>query len=133
MLDILSIFKAVSLIFASLAVITGLQGLFTPVSFAASFGMPIESRDKPADDTAKAYVALMGVRQLATGITLFAFAWQGRWTEMATLLAVLGVIVACTDGAFLARRRLGLGIFHALPGLLISVLSLATLALNAVQ
>lgn len=123
MTSLLLLFKAVSLIFAGAAIFTGLKGLLAPVAFAESFGISITRRDKPIDESAQAYVSLMSVRQLATGITLLAFAYQGKWDAMATMLANLGVVVACTDGAFLARRKITLGAFHAIPGLLIAILA----------
>ena len=69
----------------------------------------------------------MGVRQLATGLTLLAFAYQGKWKEMATILSILGIVVAGTDGACLAQKNLGKGLFHAGPGACISALSIAVL------
>jgi hypothetical protein len=70
------------------------------------------------------YISLMGVRQFATGIILLTFAYQKKWTEVATILAVIGIIVAGTDGIHLSRaghRRLGR--FHAVPGALIAALA----------
>ncbi|DBA86180.1 hypothetical protein WJX77_005830 [Trebouxia sp. C0004] len=66
----------------------------------------------------------MGVRQLATGIILLIFAQQNKWTEMATILAIIGVVVAGTDGVYLSRAGAGnLGRFHAIPGALIAALA----------
>ncbi|KAJ1333177.1 DUF4267 domain-containing protein [Microdochium nivale] len=67
----------------------------------------------------------MGIRQLATGVILSTFAWRGKWDEMASILATIGVLVAGTDGYFLAAfaGRRDLGVFHALPGGLIALLS----------
>lgn len=134
-------FKAVSLVFACLAVATGAHALWNPVGFAASFGMPLEplptkngvdiNPNRLGGKTAASYVSLMGVRQLATGITLLAFASQGEWTEMATILAILGLVVATTDGLFLYRSGAGAkGPFHALPGALIALLAGAVLYLK---
>ncbi|KAJ3247408.1 hypothetical protein HDU78_004382 [Chytriomyces hyalinus] len=75
---------------------------------------------------AMSYVSLMGVRQLATGTILLTFAYQGKWTEMATILAIIGILVAGTDGIYLSRDGAKkLGQFHALPGALISALACA--------
>jgi hypothetical protein len=144
---ILSAFKAVSFTFAVLAVATGVQALWDPVGFAASFGIPIhvapktndndntinpsQPRDKLAlsNATAASYVALMGVRQLATGITLLTFVYQGKWNELGTLLVILGFLVAGTDGVFLYRSGAGWkGPFHALPGAGIALLAGAAIS-----
>ena len=66
----------------------------------------------------------MGVRQLATGLTLLTFAYEEKWTEMATILSILGVVVAGTDGYYLARSgERGRAVFHAVPGALIAMLA----------
>lgn len=138
-MSLLLAFKAVSLTFSCLAMITGLQGLLLPVSFSKSFGISIPanpsnspSPSKPKSshieitDAALSYVSLMGIRQFTTGLTLLLFASQGKWLEMATILSILGFVVAGTDGFFLwtagMKRE---GIFHALPGALIAILSCA--------
>lgn len=138
---ILPTFKAVSVTFACLAVATGAHALWNPVGFAASFGMPLRppprendvniNANQPGGKTDASYVSLMGVRQLATGITLLAFASQGKWTEMATILTILGLVVATTDGFFLYRSGAGAkGPFHAIPGALIALLAGAVLYLR---
>lgn len=136
-------FKAVSLTFTGLALWTGANGVLRPTSFAEGFGIPIDNASRAAPvpdskkhqrppsssaaetDTTRAYVRLMGVRQLATGVILALFARQGKWDEMATMLVTIGVLVAGTDGLFLARvaGRADLGVFHALPGGMIALLS----------
>lgn len=122
---LLPTFKAVSLIFAIAAVGTGVQALVDPVGFSTSFGLPLS---KTASDNERSYVSLMGVRQLATGITLLTFAYQGKWREMATLLAILGIVVAGTDGIYLSQAgKGGLARFHAIPGALIAALAGAVL------
>ncbi|GAM83009.1 hypothetical protein ANO11243_009950 [Dothideomycetidae sp. 11243] len=138
MVYLLSTFKAVSLIFAGSAVLTGLQALLSPLSFARSFGLTVAptknasaatTRASPRDqldnaNVALAYVSLMGVRQLATGVTLMVFAFYGKWQEMAVILTILGVLVACTDGVLLYRAGLkGNAAFHAIPGLGIALLA----------
>lgn len=131
MASLLSTFKAVSMIFAVSAVITGIQAIATPTSFSRSFGIPIGdvlsargTQTRPENDPLKAYVGLMGVRQLATGLTLLVFAYQGKWTEMATILSILGFVVAGTDGIFIAQSgATSQAMFHAIPGALIAILS----------
>lgn len=132
-------FKAVSLIFSVAAIVTGLRPILDPVSFSHSFGIPLApttvssyKKDSAAltqrDDhnSALYYVSLMGVRQLGTGMILLTFAYQAKWTEMATILAIIGILVAGTDGVYLARARsIRAGAFHAIPGALISALALA--------
>jgi hypothetical protein len=131
-MDLLSTsFKLVSLIFAISAVGTGLQALLDPIGFSTSFGIPngfAGGGPKSAihsSDQLLLYVSLMGVRQLATGLTLLLFAWLGKWAEMATILSILGYVVACTDGYYLVRAgNERQAAFHALPGFMIA--SLAT-------
>lgn len=100
-------FKAISLIFTAASRFTGFQALMDPIAFSTSFGLPIKPT-KPGqrvNDTTRAYISLMGVRQLATGLTLLAFAYQGKWKEIATVLRILGIVVAGTDGVFLTQEE----------------------------
>ncbi|KAF2431480.1 hypothetical protein EJ08DRAFT_610426 [Tothia fuscella] len=137
---ILPTFKIISIIFALSAVVTGIQSILDPIGFSQFFGLPItppknapnKSTSKstttpsrsPDDNITLSYVSLMGVRQLATGITLLIFAHQNKWTEMATILIILGLLVAGTDGFYLSRSGArGAGIFHAIPGALIALLA----------
>jgi hypothetical protein len=143
---LLPTFKAVSVIFASSAVVTGAQAILDPAGFSRVFGLPVDAahstestptpskpargKEAPSPDEKHncAYVSLMGIRQLATGITLLTFARQGKWTEMATILVVLGSVVATTDGVFLSRSGSPKqGALHAIPGLLIALLAWATI------
>lgn len=145
---ILPTFKAVSLIFAIAAVATGARATIYPNNFSISFGLPLRTdtatsvkgsgMSKPTSmplhgrDPAYSYIALMGVRQLATGLTLITFAYQDKWTEIAAILSIIGILVAGTDGFHLARagaKRQGL--FHAIPGALIAILAGSVLYLRA--
>lgn len=143
---ILPTFKAVSLIFAVSAVVTGVQAIAFPISFAYSFGIPITVKDASMSKSSASpqssspennpgtlsYVSLMGVRQLATGITLLVFAYQGKWTEMATILSILGIVVAGTDGYFLSLTGAkSQARFHAIPGALIALLAAAVCVTNS--
>ena len=147
---LLPTFQAVSVIFAIASVATGAQAILDPVSFSKSFGLPlspteIKSIVSPVNSSttetyrsyqdhrnlAKSYVSLMGVRQLGTGIILLTFAYQGKWTEMGTILAIIGVVVAGTDGYYIAQGgSRGQGQFHAIPGALIAALAGAVLYSN---
>jgi len=136
---LLPTFKTVSVMFAISAVATGAQAVVDPVGFSRFFGLPltVTNSDDNGADTSRptnilhydrcltlSYVSLMGVRQLATGIVLLIFAHQNKWTEMATILAIIGIVVAGTDGMYLSRagaRKLGR--FHAIPGALIAALA----------
>lgn len=130
---LLPTFKAVNLIFAVSAVITGAQAILNPVSFSKGFGLPLnapsqDSTKPPQDQSrriAENYASLMGVRQLGTGLTLLTFAIQGKWTEAATILAIIGVVVAGTDGFYLSQGPggRGAGLFHAIPGAAIAALA----------
>lgn len=121
---LLPTFQAVSIIFAISAVITGMQALVNPVGFSKSFGLASDSKSKHSDSLSKSYISLMGVRQLSTGIILLTFALQNKRTEMATILAIIGVLVAGTDGIFLALGATkSAGLFHAVPGAAIAALA----------
>lgn len=143
---LLPTFKAVSLIFATSAVVTGVQAIIDPIGFSKFFGLPLSSTSTVPleflvdnEDALKSkktavlqhhrgltmsYISLMGVRQLATGIILLTFAYQKKWTEVATILAIIGIVVAGTDGICLSRAGTRQsGILHAIPGLLISALA----------
>lgn len=66
----------------------------------------------------------MGIRQLATGLTLLTFAYQEKWIEIATVLSILGIVVAGTDGICLARAgNYSQARFHAIPGACIALLA----------
>ncbi len=141
---LLPTFKTVSVMFAISAVATGAQAVVDPVGFSRLFGLPLTVINSVGSLTGDngavtsrptsilhydrcltmSYVSLMGVRQLATGIILLIFAHKNNWTEMATILAVIGIVVAGTDGMYLSRagaRKLGW--FHAIPGALIAALA----------
>lgn len=128
---LLPTFQLVALIFACLSIYTGAQALLAPIAFSRFFGIPIiyvrhVTTDAKANDKAKSYVELMGVRQLATGVVLLVFAWQEKWVEIATILAVLGVLVAGVDGLILASaKKEAKARFHAIPGLCIALLAIA--------
>ena len=142
-ISIMSTFRAVSVIFAVASVATGVQAIINPAGFATSFGIPLVPHPSPehakalkprATPTAQeaaissAYIALLGARQLGTGITLLVFAYQGKWVESATILAIIGIVVAGMDGYHIARSGpLASGLFHAIPGALIAALAAATL------
>jgi hypothetical protein len=134
---LLPTFKTISVIFAISAVATGAQAIVDPLGFSRSFGLPLNSTRTDAVDhyqysLTMSYISLMGVRQLATGIILLTFAYQNKWTEMANILAIIGIVVAGTDGIYLSRagaRKLGR--FHAIPGALIAALAGGVIYSNA--
>ena len=143
---LLPTFKIVSVAFASSAIVTGAQAIVDPIAFSRLFGMPVtiaKDADKPQSTPVShfhnsngnaiiPYVSLMGVRQLATGITLLTFAYQKKWTEMATILAILGIVVAGTDGIYLSRSGArNLAKLHVIPGALIALLAGATILIDA--
>ncbi|KAJ4355443.1 uncharacterized protein N0V89_003459 [Didymosphaeria variabile] len=121
--------KAVTLIFALASLSTGLQAITSPITFATTFGIPLPPSPKHENPaTTTSYISLLGARQLATGITLLVFAYQGKWVETATILSIIGVVVAGMDGYHIARRgSSGGGLFHAVPGALIAGLAAAVL------
>ena len=119
-----------------------MQALVDPIGFTKTFGLLLSHNIKTDDGAAStasrdrsvtlSYVSLMGVRQLATGLTLLVFAWQSKWTEAATILAIIGVVVAGTDGVYLARGgEASKGRWHAIPGVLIAALAAAVVRAGA--
>lgn len=129
-------FKVVSLIFAVSAIATGAQAIIDPGGFSRLFGIPLASitstTTSQQSSNALSFASLMGVRQLATGLTLSIFAYQGKWTEIATILVILGVVVACTDGVYLYRAgNAGGARWHAIPGLVIATLAAHMLQLSS--
>ena len=74
----------------------------------------------------------MGVRQLAAGITLLTLVYQRKWKEKATILTILGIIVAGTDGFYLSRSgATNQAKLHAIPGALIALLAGAIIFIKA--
>ena len=148
------IFKMVSVLFAISAVVTGVRAIVDPIGFSKIFGLPlsmsaidsVKSLNNDEDavilsasttcsdyhrSVTMSYVSLMGVRQLAIGIILLTFGYQNKWNESATILAIIGIIVAGTDGIYLSRvGERGLGRLHAIPGALIAVLAGSVLFTN---
>lgn len=122
---LLLVFKFVSVTFALAAVYTGAQATLDPVGFSKSFGLPLNTTSTPrSDGTTRSWISLMGVRQLATGLTLLIFAYQSKWTEMATILSLIGILVAGTDGFHLSRAgERQEARYHAIPGALIAMLA----------
>lgn len=143
---LLQTFKIVSVTFAIAAVATGAQAVFDPVGFSRSFGLPVHTtmttskytgkndddalqpgkKAEPVNDRdfTQSYISLMGIRQLGTGLILLTFAVQKKWEEMATILAIIGIVVAGTDGLYLAQGgTVKQGMFHAIPGAAISLLA----------
>lgn len=148
MIYLLATFKLVSITFTLAALATGAQGVVDPVAFSRTFGLPLpmtnttnnanskapKAAEASATETsldkerelARTYASLMGARQLGTGIILATFIYQNKWTEVATVLAVIGFVYAGTDGLFLARAgKTAKALWHALPGALIATLALA--------
>lgn len=134
------VFKGVGLIFTVAALFTGAQALSDPEAFATSFGLSLKSKShqyqqgkqRPDDaisstrlpPATSSYVSLMGVRQFATGVILAAFIYQSKWDEVATILVIIGFLVAGTDGYHLWRAgEAGLAMYHAVPGALIAAIS----------
>lgn len=67
---------------------------------------------------------LVGARQLGTGIVIGVSLYRRKWKEAAIVLAIIGVVVAGSDGWVLARAgNTGAALFHAGPGLLIATLA----------
>ena len=133
---LLPAFMTVSVVFAVSAVVTGAKAIMHPVAFSRGFGLPLadaaaSNRTATAHDQRSltmSYISLMGARQLATGMTLLTFAYQNKWNEMAIILAIIGIVVAGTDGFFLSRAGAGMnGRLHAIPGALIAALAVGVI------
>jgi len=124
--NLLLVFKGVSIIFATASVFTGTQALLDPIAFSKTFGISIpKDHDTPL---LRSYVTLMATRQLATGISILLLAKQGHFIAIAYILMIAGAVVAGTDGVFIAKngsRRMG--IVHAGPGFAIASLAALTI------
>jgi hypothetical protein len=129
MIYLVPTFKLVSIIFALASLATGIQAILTPLSFAKSFGILIPTPSQtPTPTPVKSYISLLGIRQLATGLIILTFGYQGKWEEVATILVIIGLVVAWTDGVFLAKAgNWGGATFHAIPGAGISLLAYSAL------
>ena len=80
---------------------------------------------KQEREMTKTFIALIGARQLGTGIIRATFILQGKWQEVATVLGVIGFVFAGLDGVFLWRAgKLSEARWHAIPGASIAVLAL---------
>lgn len=125
-IDLLLLFKGVSLIFATASVFTGTQALLDPIAFSTTFGITIpKQHDTPL---LRSYVTLMAARQLATGISILLLAKQGHFIAIAYILMVAGIVVAGTDGVFIAKNgSRKMGIVHAGPGFVIASLAALTI------
>lgn len=131
------IFKWITVIHGIAMTYTGAQSLFDPVGFAAGFGLPIDPSAHPkhatpsgssSTDLPRSFAQLVGARQLATGLIGLTFAYQQKWSELATMLSISGVVVAGMDGVVLMRNGYGRGgISHAIPGVIISAIAMAYL------
>lgn len=142
MISLLSIFKGVALIFTGSALLTGIQAIVDPVGFSRLFGLPIPSNasnsstsstSSSGSDTelTRSYVSLMGVRQLGMGVLLAIFVYDDKWTEVATVLAVIGFVVAGTDGFYLARSgNRTQARWHAIPGAVIALLAIGAVLIR---
>jgi len=126
-----------------------LQGIINPVGFSNFFGLPLTTPNHKTNtdnnngvnstskmaildherELTKTYISLMGARQLGIGIILATFIYQSKWMEVATILAIIGIVIAGTDGIYLARAgKMSEGRWHALPGALIAALAAAVVA-----
>jgi hypothetical protein len=125
-IDLLLLFKGVSLIFATASVFTGTQALLDPIAFSTTFGITIPKQlDTPL---LRSYVTLMAARQLATGISILLLAKQGHFIAIAYILMVAGIVVAGTDGVFIAKNgSRKMGVVHAGPGFVIASLAALTI------
>ena len=125
-IDLLLLFKGVSLIFATASVFTGTQALLDPIAFSKTFGITIpKQHDTPL---LRSYITLMAARQLATGISILLLAKQGHFIAIAYILMVAGIVVAGTDGVFIAKNgSRKMGVVHAGPGFVIASLAALTI------
>ncbi|TGO67384.1 hypothetical protein BOTNAR_0043g00160 [Botryotinia narcissicola] len=126
---LLLIFKAISIIFGVSTVITGIQALLNPIAFSKTFGITVpKEKDTPI---LRSYITLMATRQLATGTSVLLLARIGYYISVAYILMVAGIIVAGTDGVFIAKNgSVKMGIVHAGPGFVIAAVAAATIWLE---
>ena len=120
------LFKGISLIFATATVFTGAQALLDPIAFSKTFGISIpKQHDTPL---LRSYITLMATRQLATGISILLLAKQAQLLAIAYILTVAGIVVAGTDGVFIAKNgSRKMGIVHAGPGFVIAAIAALTI------
>ena len=136
-------FQGVSVIFAILALQTGGQAFWTPLVFAETFGLPLDSTSTSTlteankavvnaaetnHNVALSFVTMMGMRQFAAGGTILALAAQGEWVSIATVLSVYGVCAAGVDTYNLHRaNKPSLARYHGIPGAIITGHAMAVL------
>ncbi|KAM0700290.1 hypothetical protein Q7P35_012010 [Cladosporium inversicolor] len=118
--------KGVSLVFATASVFTGARALLDPIAFSTTFGISVpKGHDTPL---LRSYITLMATRQLATGISILLLARQGHFIAIAYILMVTGIVVAGTDGVFIAKMgSRKMGIVHAGPGFVIASIAALTI------
>ncbi|KAF7930236.1 hypothetical protein EAE99_004429 [Botrytis elliptica] len=126
---LLLLFKSISIIFGVSTVITGIQALLNPITFSKTFGITVpKEKDTPI---LRSYITLMATRQLATGTSILLLARIEHYISIAYILMVAGIIVAGTDGVFIAKNgSVKMGIVHAGPGFVIAVVAAATIWLE---
>ena len=89
--NLLLLFKGVSLIFATASVFTGTQAFLDPIAFSKTFGIAIpKDHDTPL---LRSYVTLMATRQLATGLSILLLAKQGHFIGIAYILMGLPLLL----------------------------------------
>jgi hypothetical protein len=123
---LLLVFKGIALIFGVSTVATGIQALLNPIAFSQTFGITVpKDKDTPI---LRSYITLMATRQLATGASVLLLARAGHFVSIAYMLMVAGVIVAGTDGVFIAKNgSTKMGVVHAGPGFVIAGIAAVTI------
>ena len=123
---LLLVFKPISIIFGLMTTVGGIQALLNPIAFSKTFGIIVSKEsDTPM---LRSYITLMSTRSLATGFSILLLGRVGHWVSVAYVLMVAGVVVAGTDGAFIAKHgSTRMGLVHAGPGFVIAAVAAAVI------
>ena len=84
--------KSTSLLLAATGIIVGLRSFTSPLATAESFGLP-QSQTSSAFN---GFIPAVGGRNVASGLGMFALAYQRNWKAIGTLMCC-GVVTAFTD------------------------------------
>lgn len=87
-----NITHSVALLLATTGVTVGLRSFSSPNAAAETFGLP-RPQFSSADN---AFIYAVGGRNVSSGLTIFAFAYQRNWNAIGTVM-LCGVVTGLTD------------------------------------
>ena len=91
--------KSSTVFLATVGTIVGLRSFTSPLDTAETFGLP---QSRTPSSGFNAFIPVCGGRNLASGVTMLAFAYQQNWRAVGTLMCC-GVITAVTDATVCFR------------------------------